>query len=853
LNQPKSILKRISLLFLIVLSACAPYRNNPLSNSYHDMTAHYNAYFIAKERIKEIEQSIFDGQEWNYNKVLPIFAQFDTTTSASLKTQLEDCIQKSSLAIQRHEGSKWEDDSYVLVGKARHFASEFPDAIETFKYVNTHSEDDNVRHYALTELIKSFTEFGEYNNAIAVTDFLAKEDLNNENKRRLYLNTAYLHQKRDDPSKMVGNLVKAEALLTSSDKARINFIIGQTYHSLDFESEAFRYYKNVLRNKPTYELEFYAKLYMAQVTELAKSNDLKKIEKYFRSLLKDSKNKEYQDKIYFELAGFELKNGHLDNAIKNYKLSIKNSQNNQRQKGHSYWSLGKIYYDTLKNFVLAKSYYDSTVSTMPQDEESYESIKKRQEILVDFVKQIVVIQKNDSLLHLATLPQDSVLAMAVTIIEKDIETEKKKKAKEKESAINRARNISKTNGDNIISTTIEDWYFNNPSIQSKGKNVFINKWGERPLEDNWRRSNKSSALIKEEEEPIEIEESISKTASEDEKPDIEGSARKLMSAIPTTDEEKEKLLSEVEDALYSLGNIYNLRLSEDKNAITSFESLLKRFPKTAFEPEVLYQLYLLNQAIDMNQSSRYGEILKKKYPESIFAKLVDNPNYREESFAISSLLKKLYKQMYGQYEGGMFREVLFSADSVLRIHPESEFSDNIALLRVLAIGQVDEDHKYQFELNNFSKIYPESELVEYAHSLEKASESFQQKRYNSAKARFIEDFNQKHFFVIVYDIKQELNQSLPGVLDDFLKQNNFTSLKTGNLILSDEKSMLLVDDFPGKGSATSFSQLFESQVSLKNQFKGERFDVFVITADNFDILYKTKDVSAYLNFFENNY
>ncbi len=270
-----------------------------MSNSFHDLTAHYNAYFIANERINEIEKSIFESQEWNYNKVLPIYAQFDSVKSASLKTQIENCIQKASIAIQRHPNSKWEDDSYILVGKARYYAMEFPDAIETFKYVNTHSKDDNARHQALTNLIRSFTEFEEYKNAIAVTDYLAKEDLNKDNRRRLHLNTAYLYQKRGDQSKMVGSLVKAEELLNSADKARINFIIGQTFHELDFESEAFRYYKNVLKNNPSYELEFYSKLYMAQVTELAKENDLKKIQRYFKNLLRDPKNKEYQYKIYY--------------------------------------------------------------------------------------------------------------------------------------------------------------------------------------------------------------------------------------------------------------------------------------------------------------------------------------------------------------------------------------------------------------------------------------------------------------------------------------------------------------------------------------------------------------------------
>ncbi|MFK7952603.1 MAG: methyltransferase [Ekhidna sp.] len=848
-------MKKIILLFLVIVAACAPYRNNPLSNSYHNMTAHYNAYFIAKERIKEIEQSIFDGQDWNYNKVLPIFPQFDTTTSASLKTQLEDCIQKASLAIQRHDGSNWEDDSYILVGKARHYGSEFPDAIETFKYVNTHSEDDNARHYALTELLKTFTEFEEFNNAIAVTDFLEKESMNNENKRRYYLNSAYLHQKREDTDKMVTNLVKAEELLHSSDKARINFIIGQAYHSLDFESEAFRYYKNVLKNRPIYELEFYAKLYMAQVTELAKSNDLKKIEKYFRSLLKDQKNKEYQDKIYYELAGFNLKNGRLDNAISNYKLSIKNSQGNQRQKGHSYWSLGKIYYDSLKNYVLAKSYYDSTANTMPKDEEAFESIKKRQEILVDFVEQIVIVQKNDSLLHLSTLPEDSVLSIAMGIVKKDLQLKKEKKAKEKQAAINRARNISKTNGDNVIATSInaDNWYFNNPNQQSRGRNEFSQKWGDRALEDDWRRSIKSSSTLIGETETETINSISEATGEEDTAPDIESEARKLMTPIPTTAEEKEKMLLEVEGALYSLGNIYNLRLNEDDNAINSFESLLNRFPSTEYEAEVLYQLYLLYKKSNLNLSKERGDFLKEKYPESLFAKLVDNPNYREESFAIITQLKKLYRKLYGQYKNGSYKEVIFSADSVIQIHPENEFSDNIGLLRVLAIGQTEEDHKYQFELSNFAKLYPNSDLLDYSISLAKASENFQQERYNSAKAKFIRDFDQKHFFVIVYDIKQEIIQELPKIVDGFLAENDRTLLKTGNLILSDEKSMLLVNDFPEKKSAQEFLSQFISQVSLKEQFKGERFDIFVITEDNFNIFYKTKDVSAYLNFFDKNY
>ncbi len=849
------ILKKILFIF-IVLSfwRCSPYKKNPLSNSFHDLTAHYNAYFIANERINEIESSIFESQEWNYNKVLPIYPQFDSTKSASLKKEVDDCIQKASISIQRHPGSKWEDDSYILVGMARHYASEFPDAIETYKYVNTHSKNEEARHQALTELIRSFTEFNEYNNAIAVTDFLAKEDLNKSNQRRLHLNTAYLYQKKGDQSKMVGSLVKAEELLNSSDKARINFIIGQTYHELDFESEAFRYYKNVLKNKPSYELEFYAKLYMAQVSELTDDGDLKKIQKYFKSLLKDPKNKEYRDKIYYELAGFELKNGNIEEAINNYKLSVKYSVNNQRQKAYSYLNLGKIYYDTLKNFVLAKSYYDSTVSTLPKDEENYSEIKERQEILVDFVEQIVTIQENDSLLNLVALPEDSIKAMLTSRIENQREIEKERKKKEKQAAINRARNISQNTGDNIISTESSGsvWYFNNTSAISRGSNDFARKWGDRPLEDNWRRASKSATLTSQKETVPAID--ISESSGEIEKQEsVSDEVLRLIAGLPDTPEKQKELLSEIEVALYNLGNIYNLRLEEDANAAQSFEELLVRFPKTEYEPEVLYQLFLIYKEIDPLKSVEKGNLLQSKYPETIYAKLVDNPNYREESFAISEQLKKLYKKLYMSYKAEKYDEVLFSADSALRNHPDNEFSDNIALLRVLAIGQKEEDYKYQFELSEFIKKHPESELNAYANSLLKKSEAFQQNRYNSGRAKFIKDFNQKHSFIIVYGLNSELPEKLPSIVDAYLKKNNLNNLRTGNLILSDTKSMLLVNKFPGKATAEAFLKAFKDEVKLKSQFKGQKIDLFVITDDNFDIFYQTKDVSSYLTFFEKNY
>ncbi len=803
----------------------------------------------------EIESSIYDKYQWNYNKILPIFVPIDTNDAKSLETQIEDCIQKASIAIQRHPDSNWEDDSYILVGKARYYSVEFADAIETFKYVNKNSENDDSRHEALIELIKSFVDFDEINNAIAVSDYMKKEKLNKKNQKNLSLVRAYLFQKRKDLDQMVQHLVAAESFMTRSrERARMDFIIGQVYQKLGFESEAYNYYSSCLKNSPEYELEFYTKLNMAQVTQLTSSSDVKKTRKYFKKLLKDSKNVEYRDKIYYEMANFEVKQGNLDEAIAFYKKSAQASVKNERQKAYSYLKLGQIYYDSLKNFVLAQSYYDSTVATMPSDEENFAKIKQRQEILNDFIEQLLTIQNNDSLIALSKLPKDSIIAIATNMVKRSMEKEKEKKLKEERRAANRSQSTAfDQEGVALIGASLAKgaiWYFYNPSLVGTGNSEFKRVWGTRTLEDNWRRSQKSGGQGTSEGNVNNANGEEQEEISEDDL--LASEVTQMVAAVPDSPEEIDALLVEVEVALYKLGNIYNFNLEEKSNAIESFKSLLNRFPGSEFEPEVLYQLYLLYKVSDPQLAEEKATLLKTKYPDSIYAKLIDNPNYREESYATTEQLKKVYAKAYKLKRNEKYKESKYLIDSALILHPENDFSDNLALLNIINMGYLDGQIQYQFELSNFPKSYPNSELIEFAKSLEKASEDFQINLYNSAKAKFVAYFGQKHYLVVVYPNNDDLTNIIPLEVEEFILSKNY-GLTTGNLILDEKHALVLVNEFPAKGSASSFLNTLNVDLDIKGLHKGEKIYSFVITEDNFDIFYQTRDIDSYLNFFEKHY
>ena len=820
------------------------------------MTAHYNAYFIANEHIKEIETALHDGYEWNYNKVLPIYAPFDSTNAITLKDQIEDCIQKSSIAIQRHPGSKWEYPSYVLVGKARFYGLEFADAVEAFKYVNTKSENPAVRHEALINLIRTFAVNKEFKNAVAVADHLAKEDLNAKNTHYFYLNQAHLYQERGDMNLMVKNLVLAEEAFTNSqDKARIQFIIGQVYQQLDFGASAFSYYQKTLKNNPSYELSFFTKLNMAQVTQLSEGKDIKTVRKYFKKLLVDRKNFEYNDKIYYEMGLFEAKHGHLDDAIANFKRSVKVSIANKRQKGLSYLSLAKIHYDSLKNFELAKIYYDSTVLTLPKDEDNYAAIKTRQEVLKEFVTHITTIRVNDSLVALSRLPTDSVKALAMAFVTKDSLDRAVKKEKDQIARTQQQRKNNEQNDDDDLINTgnTGGWYFANATSVSRGFSNFNQKWKNRPLEDNWRRSVKTA--------PIDLSPTNNAVAeaksSQIPKSDAPLEAftdqvKSLLANIPSSDEQREKLLNEVMDALYAVGNIYNFKLKKESNAIITFMSLLKRFPGSEYEPEVLYQLYLLQKEADPKKSQLAADELVDLHPESIYAKLIMNPNYREESFAATIQLQEVYKEAYDLYDIADFETSKHLLDSALNLYPENEFSDNMELLRILNIGQLEGQHKYQFELDNFVKSYSESELLPYAQTLVKKSDDYKANLYSSSKANYIKHFDQTHYLALIYPNKEANSPLATGLVQSFIEENSLNK-KSANLLLSDDYSMAVINNIEDKDRASDLLTSFNVQMNPSASLKGEKHFVFIITEDNFDILYRTKDIETYQTFFEKNY
>lgn len=840
----------------VCLLYCSPNQNTVTSDIYHNTTAHFNGYFYAREKIHEIQKLILQSQDDDPNQILRLFPPLDTTLARSYKKDTEEVIKMASISIQRHPNSKWLDDNYLLVGLARLYDCDFQNAVQTFKYVNTKGQDIHVRHKAIVHLIRTFTEQADYPRAEEAFQFLEKEKLNADNAKDLYLEKAYYYQVRGDFDNMVRNLAAADTLLNHADrKGRIYFIIGQVYQQLGFRSEAYGYYRKCLATNPEYEIDFYARLNMAQVAELDNDKNRRVIRKQFEKMLTDAKNDEFKDKIYYELGEFERKQGHLEDAIVQYKLSA-HSGKNRRIQGTSFLRIGEICFDSLRKYSLAKAYYDSAVASLPKETAGFEAISKRQKILGDFVAYSETIQWQDSLLALAVLDSttlrtriDSVLAARVP---KD---DGKKKKRKREAGPTETRQGGAYFQTGSTSTT--DWYFGNLSAVSSGQSEFRRIWGNISLEDNWRRSTKSAAISGEPGAPGTTDAGAQAGAT----PQGETTAaaapdnafQKLYSAIPYTEEAKKEANNKIEEAYFKLGDLYYFQLEEKENALTTYNTLLERFPSSSYRPEVLYKLYLIHKERGDDIASQLADQLKTDYPLSTYTKILLNPDYLKETTVAQEKQKLIYRDAYTDFQRNNLRGTQEKLKQALQVG-ETQFTPQLELLQILVTGKTEDVTRYQYELGEFMKKYPEGKLHAYAGELLASSKAFIEKTERAKGIRFAASFNEPHYFVILHNIQDQASGEISRRLDQFnVEKFKALNLVATNLIFDEVHAMTFVGDLPSKETAEEYLRLFTEGVAAERPFSTLNFHNFVITKDNFNIFYRNKALDEYLSFFDRYY
>ncbi|WP_156176026.1 type IX secretion system periplasmic lipoprotein PorW/SprE [Hymenobacter terrenus] len=748
------------LTFLLGLGAagCASDKNL-VSHAFNNVAARDNAYFLARQKLLETEDKLYTGRINDYNQTLPLFPTLDSTTVRASRTELNDIIKKASMPIQHRPGSDWTDDAYILVGWARFYQMQFDDAAMTFKYVNSTSKDANAKHEALIGLMRTFVAKSEMENAKAVSDLLDKETGLPKDARQLFLTRADYYIRIDEPAKAIPQLEKAIPLIEfKNERSRTRYILAQLYQDAGETKKAYEQLNLILARNPPYELDFFSKLMLAQVSDLDTRNRAR-LDKYFAGLLKDSKNKDYRDKVYYEMARMNYRQQKYPEALQLLNQSIKATTTNRLQKSYTYLMAGRIYYENLQKYPLAAAYYDSTVQNLPKEAKAYAAIKERSDVLKDFAKQYTIIVTQDSLQVLARLNKD-VLDQRLNLYA-DAEIAAKQKEAARQAALQKvndkaaeiasrttssaSNSLSSLSGTGTGASDAADpmafdptavaagakWYFDNPATLGTARADFIRKWKNRPLQDNWRTTSQSGASPNTPangDAPLALSGNGDARANAGRKDSVaapvDPNAEKnnlvaqYRKDLPLTPEMLAASEKQVEAALYELAGIYKEQLKEREKGFETYEKQVTRYARGEHAPDAYYLLYLYNKdKPDAAKMAQYAAALQREFPKSIYAKLIADPLYREHELALHNAVASRVDSAFTHYKNQEFRKATAVLARTEKQYPKSDLTDRVAYLKTLLTIRTQPPLTARSSVEKFYKDYPESPLVPQAMEL----------------------------------------------------------------------------------------------------------------------------------------
>lgn len=540
----------------------------------------------------------------------------------------------------------------------------------------------------------------EATSIIAYSKALRK--LTKKQRKDTHLVDAYQKLSKNNIPLAIEKLENAIVLIKNKqEKAHYEFILAQLYQQNDQPADAVDYFEKAIKSTNDDKLAFYAKLKMTDIFAHHPELTTKDVEKMLEKLVRFGKNKDEADEVYFEMALYALNNNKdTSKAVEHLQKSIQVSTINTTQKALSNLLLGKINFDK-ELYANAKINYDSTIAFLPKEHTEYTEAEIRQSVLEDLALFYQTIREQDSLQQLGKLSPKE-LEKYLT----DLELAKQKTAKKKSKF-----SVEENEGGFVATTTTTTnfssnglWYFYNQDLKNNGYKQFKSLWGNRPLEPNWRRSQKSIF-------DTDVENKTNTNEINDVAKDLKTSTQDTILKIPKTTEDfiaSDKLIA---DAWYNIGVIFKNRLNNSNKAKEAFDQLIKRFPNSEYDAIAHYYSYLIYKEQNLNGlAEKEKNYILENYPLSEIAEKLNQKNTPTVVDTNSENVQSFYATTYQAFLDGNYETVLQNKNIALKKYPQNHQMAQFDFLEALAYGKQKELKKYKQSLSDIVLKYPNTDI-----------------------------------------------------------------------------------------------------------------------------------------------
>ncbi len=884
------IKKRYIILLSVVtiIVGCSTEKNTVLTRTVHNISAKYNGYFNANELIKETTSTFLYDRIEDYNQILPLYPLPSLEESKNWYAPMDTAIRKCELVIVKNrmpnvkkgrnrnkEWCKWIDDNWMTIAKAQYYKKDFPESLNTIEYIIKHYPIEKSFYESQFWKAKVLIEMKAYEEAEEllldlISLFDEQESMEQDEEEKLSINDklriAISYDTRKEyleknGIKLSENLISsiypvlADLYLKSNQidnakaslniaiqtnqkkafKARMIFILAQLYHR-EGDYKASQLYNEVIEMNPEYEMAFQAKINRALSFS---DGDTKAIKQQLLKMLKDDKNIDFYDQIYYALAEIAFKEKKEELGIEYLHMSIKASESNPIQKVKSLVGLADWYYLS-KEYKPAYVYFNKAAKIITIQDQNYAYVNQNLKLLKSWNNHNSIITTNDSILNMCNMNESELSDLMLDYIDK---IEKAKELKEvSEDPYNSIGSISMPRIPSK-SATIFLW---DKNLRGLGYNEFKNNWGERKLEDNWRRSIKSSFNNQEEE------------VDSDNNSSEEMTVELLISKLPCQDSVKmDSIQEQTLDALFDIGILHHYQVINFKESKNNFNRIVNHFQPADKSIAALYELYLIHEtegSAKLKEETK--QTLIKKYPKSTYTQLLIDPSANKNQEKLILKEQKEYAEIFEEYQKRDYSYVLKLTEKKLRDTLNPLYC-KYAMLSAYAIGKTNNNEdSLGYLIKALKKVSSDcrgSYSGEHADLLLMqllSSKSETQKSQGSSNFRFAP--NKQHFFLL-YAPKESINmvQSKNKIANFNRASFSKDNLKTSSAFLNTSDQMIFVKSFKNLKEAMDYFTAF--RVNKKELLALQKQKYFIITADNLKELYLEKKVDNYENFFNEFY
>jgi hypothetical protein len=321
-------------------------------------------------------------------------------------------------------------------------------------------------------------------------------------------------------------------------------------------------------------------------------------------------------------------------------------------------------------------------------------------------------------------------------------------------------------------------------------------------------------------------------------------------------------------AYYNMGFIYVEGLDDYEHAIDAFQTLNNRFPGNKFTVASYYELYMLYKTLENQpKSDTFKNIILTRYLETDFAKLLVNPNYYKEVQSKRKEVNNLYEETYKAFTNHQYYMVINNTDVALGKYPgDTALIPRFEYLKALSIGKIEVVDSLVAGMQRIMTKYPKSPVRPLAQKIL----DYLKNQRNSKGEPIITDStalpehisklytfnpNSIHFFILIADNNRVDINALKIRLADFnLKYHSLETLQVNSILLDGPQEMITVNNFDNDEKAMDYFISIQNNpyIFTKLENTGSYSD-FVISADNYPIFYRSKDIKQYLRFFEKYY